>query len=828
MPSFSIRISDEMRVSKWIDTASEKVAVSAKKRLVELLAKKELDGPKQFPPQLSTTANIWVSDNDTKRLQAMGSREELSVGETISNLLTAHFLEWKKNQEKPVAAARTFDSATSRLLAQAMTGQKKVIRQEQGMLTEVLDSFTHQAHTSPMVLMAEAGTGVGKTSAYLAAVYEFLMRQPKSVAFIAVPTFALANQVLGEWESIKKALDTDIKTMALIGQGEFVSESALMEFIQAQEEKTGEFPEIVKDQIDQIKKWVNESSPYPVGALIRHHWTVDGLMDACPKFDQAKAVSLVERSTDDDAGYYAYKRQWSDIPYTRLVICTHAMLANLTKRRFIAQSRALKNDEGLTEAIREWKAMPPDDRKINRLYEITNAIYADRNVNDGLDLLPNIDFLVVDEGHALEDAFAAALSRDVSLNSLLKDAIRLSKDHPGLFLSTGDLVQQVSIAKAIHEASPDNIRPLDCGKDSYFEALTQAIEQCITPKSSAGKNKLAKARSSSTYRTLNYIAQAFRSTIEFGNSLSNGQANSAALMHWSPERGFPRVHVGRTSCARELNYLWTNVSGKAIVVSGTLYESNPALTCEAIRRSLAVPSENLVTMQPIHAQWQIDPVTLCMISVTHHPDGRIRFCRPSRDKKGQMDKAARMTWLQDVARYTIDAHKSAAGGVLVLATAFDDIRDFTALLYPYINEPIMSHAPGVTLKSLRLSFLEAVRNGKRPVLIAAGGAWTGFDIFDPAYPDALTDLVILNAPFGVIKRTVSRMLRAASKTGHFEISSQALLLVRQAVGRLIRSPDTPPNRRIHWLDARIHSAALGGMLSSTKRFLGRYKQRVVS
>jgi CRISPR type IV-associated DEAD/DEAH-box helicase Csf4 len=52
------------------------------------------------------------------------------------------------------------------------------------------------------------------------------------------------------------------------------------------------------------------------------------------------------------------------------------------------------------------------------------------------------------------------------------------------------------------------------------------------------------------------------------------------------------------------------------------------------------------------------------------------------------------------------------------------------------------------------------------------------------------------------------------------------MLVRQGVGRLVRSPDTPHNRRIHWLDARIHESRYAGMFNPIKRVLSKYKMLV--
>jgi hypothetical protein len=38
-----------------------------------------------------------------------------------------------------------------------------------------------------------------------------------------------------------------------------------------------------------------------------------------------------------------------------------------------------------------------------------------------------------------------------------------------------------------------------------------------------------------------------------------------------------------------------------------------------------------------------------------------------------------------------------------------------------------------------------------------------------------------------------------------------------------RTPGTPSNRRIHWLDARIHTPEMVGMMAAIRRFLARYR-----
>lgn len=103
-----------------------------------------------------------------------------------------------------------------------------------------------------------------------------------------------------------------------------------------------------------------------------------------------------------------------------------------------------------------------------------------------------------------------------------------------------------------------------------------------------------------------------------------------------------------------------------------------------------------------------------------------------------------------------------------------------------------------------------------------------FDLHSASQPNALTDLVIVNAPFGATTRTLAREVRMRSNRGFNELVAQVTLLVRQGLGRLVRSPDTPANRRIHWLDAKIHQPSTAGLLNPVRRVLAKYRQINVS
>jgi CRISPR type IV-associated DEAD/DEAH-box helicase Csf4 len=275
-----------------------------------------------------------------------------------------------------------------------------------------------------------------------------------------------------------------------------------------------------------------------------------------------------------------------------------------------------------------------------------------------------------------------------------------------------------------------------------------------------------------------------------------------------------------------MDYLWRAIATSSILVSGTLYEEHPRINCETARRSLSVAIDYVVEMEPVHARWQYAPVTACVVSPTYSPDGRAQFVRPKPDKNGREEagfQRAFASWVGDVATYLQKAHSTAAGGTLVLGTAFHDIEAIAQSLN--YKDPAMVtfiQRSGVRLAGIKDQYLDSIRSGHRPILFAVGGAWTGFDLHDPAYPDALTDLAILNAPFGAISKSLARQSRARAHGGIFEVIGQMVILVRQGAGRLVRSPDTPKNRRIHWLDARIHDVAQQGIYSPVKRFLAKY------
>ncbi len=841
MPTVYARIPDSLRISGYIE---EPISKSAKSRLMEILSRTDLQSPLKAVPEVSVQAYFWLNNADIERLQVLGQKHELSPSDVVTALLVDDF----KHQEREVETAQAAPQSQATQLAQGLesllSSMQLSMRPEQAKFYACINQVIQIEDPAllPKVMFAESGTGTGKTMAYLCAAHDFLLAHRTSQAAVAVPSHALMTQVLAEWRRVQAAAGTEIATVSIIGQAEFVSSQALAEIL----------PDLTDAaEREAIQAWIDRGAPAGNDSLIQSRWTMAALRQVAPAFSFLEHVSLLQRDDDDDDGWHSYRQQWAHITHASMLFMSHAMIASLTMRRLTAQARAMKSEQTVvdtkagyeagksarrrtaSEAERkaEWKAKKLADKAIldaggtlpsvereKRLHEALNEIYAAGDADDGLDLLPNLDLLIVDEAHALEDAFSMVLSQVISVYALKTQLTLLREQYPRSI--TKSMVDGMDALwdrfRNTGQASPDARLALSEDEKACMVELRDILAGVLQVKGGASKQKGA------AFRKVYQIAR----SVDLAVSTSEYHDSAIGVaIDWSPDRKWPRVSVGRTSVAREMDYLWRVVCKRVVLVSGTLYEEIPQLSCETARRSLNVPHAMAMTMEPVHAPWAYRAVTVCMVANTHAPDGRERFVRPRpQDHSAEEFARLHLEWANDVAHYLLKAHSVAEGGMLVLGTAYQDVA-LVANLLRSNGLHVLESSKGVPLANLRKEFMDvSAASGVRPVLLAVAGAWTGFDLHSKENPNLLTDLAILNVPFGAISRSIAREARVRRVNGVHEIVAQVVILVRQACGRIVRSPDTPHNRRIHWLDARIHRRSMAGLLNPVIRVFARYKQ----
>lgn len=800
MPSIRLRIPDPLRIAlEGID----KLPKAAKQQLSQCLL--ALPDTIEKPPALISTTScvIFLADDQQSALDGIANQHALSSPEAAVALM------WTVMQPRLMTTSTDAPTADSPVMDSVNRQMGSASRLEQAQYYRGLEKFV--SDDKPAVLFAEGATGLGKTRSFLTALIAWCAAHPGTPAAVAVPTYQLMAQTMQEWRKMEEA-GAMPSMRALLGQAAFISQTALANWMaSAAEAEEAEEPGIKA----RVAAWVADGAPPSPEAKIvcDAPWTAEGLLYACGgEFDEIDDVLLAQRTDDDDAGFDAYRAQSvigrKDAQVTFL---THAMLAVMVRSHHRAARQSLDDDgrSSLQETIADWIAQSPEERE-DRLVGVINETLArlDRQTSPNM---PTLGLLIVDEAHQLEQWFASVNSLQVSVASIIRSMKRLRAAHPK--------VPQTEIDRAMHLS---DLMRAEAGKAGDREKehlrLIGALRECIGTVLRAIPRKSA---SSMDTRKLGAIGMMIDTAVRQHLNLHTAKLTQAKL-DWSGIRRFPRLAIGRRDVSRELDYLWRNLARKAVLASATLYDYVPQVSMESMRQLLAVPSRMAIAMQPVQPEWVRSPVTVLTAAFVQHPNGIARFVRP---KQGNDDRYA--VWVSDVTRYISQAWNSAAGGMLVLLTAYDDltaIREHLDATMTVRPGPVLAQRSGKPLAALKAAYSEAVQDGERPMMLAVGGAWTGLDLSVEGYENALTDLVIPVAPFGATK-TITHEYRV-QRFGILSVAYAAAIVLKQGLGRLVRHPDTPANRRIHFLDARQHMPEMAGLFAPIKRHLDRYSRKM--
>jgi ATP-dependent DNA helicase DinG len=143
---------------------------------------------------------------------------------------------------------------------------------------------------------------------------------------------------------------------------------------------------------------------------------------------------------------------------------------------------------------------------------------------------------------------------------------------------------------------------------------------------------------------------------------------------------------------------------------------------------------------------------------------------------------------------------------MVLGTAYDQLHGLEeAMLARGIDaDRVVGARAEKKFTTQKADFESRHRAGVRPVLLGLGTAWTGVNFVDesaqPGDDFLLTDLVILRLPLGLNRTTA--MTSRIDRMGMYPIINEALIILKQGLGRLIRR-DGLTDRRLWVLDGRI-------------------------
>lgn len=157
-----------------------------------------------------------------------------------------------------------------------------------------------------------------------------------------------------------------------------------------------------------------------------------------------------------------------------------------------------------------------------------------------------------------------------------------------------------------------------------------------------------------------------------------------------------------------------------------------------------------------------------------------------------------------------------------------------SLLPEALSHALVAASLDVSLAVQRQRFLGHAHQGRKPLWLAVGGAWTGLDVgghspwralfgeeMPPEVDNILTDLVIPRIPLGTNKTITHKTRMERNSTVPWD-ALDARIKVKQGIGRLIRRGGLPNNRRIFILDGRMNDPVFSGYLSRVQALVRPY------
>jgi len=591
----------------------------------------------------------------------------------------------------------------------------------------------------------EASTGSGKGMSLVAAA---LGCQKKSV--IASPSIKIMRQLIQEMTFI----DSPKTYSVILGQQAFVSQTLLLKHMEDLDDAAQK----------EIKGWVGH-----VDSLFGLAWLVADLIHCCTSVpdgwaEQCSLTNLNDKTITDE-GVSAWRASLKSAKTDAdIVFCTHAMLAVdiLCRKRELKNKSVDENQESLFyQAIADANAVDKF------------AIINNKNAQIGAETTGIMGHraMFIDEAHMLQESIASMFCSSLSLYALLT-LIKKSKNVPDalrkkLRQSFNTLVKQCRDADVEHNmvvSQNSSYMVLMAGFAKHARAAVAVMKK-------AGDKDLKDAS--------DYVSMLDR-------AISDKGSQSVVYISLSPSYKYPRILHGKKNLLSEMAILWGSCNG-AVLASATMRV--PGRGYKYVSSKLNIPSNRASEGLSIESPWLHENIVL------HYPrSAKEGLMRPS----GDSDADTIDHWYQEVAHMIDRIAANAKGGTLVLATSYDIAGTVRNLVSSETYKRIILQGHGgKTFEQNEAAF----RSANRPVWVAVGRAWTGLDLHSKENPELLTDLVIINLPFGM-QHSASHVHDVRRNGFHNVVPYSTSIMLKQGIGRLKREDDET-QRNIWVLDNRM-------------------------
>jgi ATP-dependent DNA helicase DinG len=657
--------------------------------------------------------------------------------------------------------------------------------QQVDMCRSVTHAFSNSQH-----LLTEAGTGTGKSLAYLIPAALWSMKNGTRVV-ISTNTINLQDQLVKkDIPDLKAALQLDLRTAVLKGRSNYLCPRRL-EALRQQGPDSAEAMRVLA----KVLVWLHEG-----GRGDRSEINLGG---------PAEREVWASRLSAEDEG-------------CKMETCLSRMggICPFYRARQMAQSAHIV--------------------VVNHALLLSDVITGSR-------ILPEYDYLIVDEAHHLEAATTDALTFKVTQNDigrlmrelggsasgiiglllkLLKDhvrpsdlaaahteakkitdfAFRVEQDFLRLFQALDEFLEKAREGQELNKYGQQaRILPatrtlpdwtnVEIAWDGTDESLNLLLSHLSNLHRSLGE---ATAESQETFEDpLSFLASLIRRLTEIENNLQHWVAEpDTQQIYWAEVRPVSRnisLQVAPLQIGPLMEqYLW-HEKASIILTSATL-----TTNCEFsyLRNRLSADeADELVVGSPFDYE---NAALLYVVNDMPEPSDMHNFQKTINQVITQLGRTT-------------------GGRMLVLFTSYDQLKKTARAITPILNNDdimVFEQSEGASSHSL----LESFRESERAVLLGTRSFWEGVDIVG----EALSVLVIVKLPFDV---PTDPIVAARAETFEDPFSEyhvpEAILRFRQGFGRLIRTQSD--RGLVAVLDKRILTKKYGKMFidslpNCTKRF----------